>query len=140
MRRQGGTGRKWVAPILLGAAAVLAITGPETDAQEAPINLTVEGADAGIGGMVSAAEGMAVPDARLTFFLADDAGSIEFVGRTFTDVYGRYDFELPIAGCYSVVVDSPAGTPVAEVHSMRGGFCVGGAGQAGDSAAEVDLS
>lgn len=138
MHRQGGTVRKWVAPILLGAAAFLAITGPGSDAQEAPLNLTVEGADAGgIGGMVSAAEGMAVPDARLTFFVADGAGSVDFVGRTFTDLYGRYDFELPLAGCYSVVVDTPAGTPSAEVHSMRGGFCVG---DAGDAEAEVDLS
>lgn len=138
MHRQRGTARKWVAPILLGVAAFLALTGPGSDAQEAPLNLTVEGAQTGgIGGTVSAAEGMAVPDARLTFFAADDAGAAEFVGRTFTDLYGRYVFELPLAGCYSVIVDTPAGAPSAEIHSMRGGFCVG---EAGDSIAEVDLS
>ncbi|MEM7326640.1 MAG: hypothetical protein AAF531_26370 [Actinomycetota bacterium] len=138
MARRKSTARKWVAPILLGVAALLAFTGPSTDARETPLNLTVEGVEAGgIGGMVSASEGMAVPDARLTFFMADGAGSVEFIGRAFTDLYGRYDFILPLAGCYSVVVDTPAGNPTGEIHSMSGGFCVG---DAGDSAAQVDLS
>ena len=124
--------------MLLGAAAVLAITGQETDAQLPPLNLTVEGSEAGgIGGTVSAAEGTAVVDARLTFFVADETGNPEFVGRTFTDLDGRYAFELPSADCYSVVVDTPAGAPVADVQSMLGAFCVDGAGSA---SAEVDLS
>lgn len=138
MRRQGGRARKLTAPILLGAAAVLAVTGPGSDAQETPLNLTVEGVEVGgIGGQVSAGEGAAVPDARLTFFTEGGDGSLEFVGRAFTDLYGRYSFDLPVAGCYAVIVDSPAGTPTAEIHSMRGGFCVGDSGEA---IAEVDLS
>lgn len=138
MRRRRGSVRRWVAPILLVAAAVLAITGSGTDARELPLNLTVEGVAAGgIGGTVSMAEGPVVPDARLSFFAADDSGAMEFIGRAFTDLDGRYDFLLPWDGCYSVVVDTPAGSPSAEIRSMRGGFCVG---ETGEAAAQVDLS
>lgn len=138
MRRDRGSVRKWVAPTLLGAAAILAVTGSGTDAQETPLNLTVEGAEAGgIAGAVSGAEGMAVPDARLTFFVEGEESAPALVGRTFTDVFGRYDFELPGSGCYSVVVETPAGVPTAEISSLQGGFCVGDAGQ---SVADVDLS
>ncbi|MEM7271687.1 MAG: hypothetical protein AAF547_01290 [Actinomycetota bacterium] len=136
MTRQRRSARRWVAPFLLVVAGVLAVTGSGSDAQEPPLDLTVAGdPTGGIAGLVTAAEGAAVADARLTFFTGAEEAS--FVGRTFTDVFGRYRFELPGDGCYAVIVDTPAGTPAAEVHSLEGGFCVG---DVGAGSAAIDLS